>query len=227
MGPTGHLQTRHHGSSLQKCTMMTEIWSNVHTSPPFAIQLAGDHLQMVARYPSPVGIPSTDRPICKMLTLWTDPNPIVPGQYNTSTSRPMCPNNGNGYLRSRSMDAGCELSRPLGVWGPTIGSKESIGTQVHRDVTADYRNLKMVTGSTPAAARGGTTLATIADARRSRPLVHANHARPYRQPRRHRRPPPTSTTPRTPTAPTTPTTPVTSPTTSQRPQPRQPLLGHP
>ena len=34
----------------------------VQTSPPFAIQLAGDHLQVVARYVLPGGNPSNGSP---------------------------------------------------------------------------------------------------------------------------------------------------------------------
>ena len=66
------------------------IGGNTHTSPPFAIQLAGDHLQVVARYALPGRNPSNGSSDLHMLTLWTDPNPIQPGQYNNIQIQAEC-----------------------------------------------------------------------------------------------------------------------------------------
>src|SRR5262245_12905572 len=51
------------------------------TSPPLAIQLAGEHLQVVARY-CPTGQNASNAAgNVKTMVLWTDPNPIQRGQY--------------------------------------------------------------------------------------------------------------------------------------------------
>lgn len=116
------------------------------TSPPVYIGLDGDHLL--------VGINNANTP--GGLTLWTDPNPIVPGQYNDIKIQSSIVNNSSGYL---------------GVW---INGQEVVnyhgslgyGTPTYWDqglyrkadapqtVTADFRNLTVVTGSQAASWTG-------------------------------------------------------------------------
>ena len=71
---------------------------NMHTSPPFAIELAGEHLRVVARY-CPTGLdPSNAAGNVTNLTLWTDPNPIQRGQYNDIQIQANVSNTSSGYL---------------------------------------------------------------------------------------------------------------------------------
>src|ERR1700758_2779479 len=47
------------------------------TSPPFAVEMNGEHLQIVARYSAPGVTPSSGNVTTRVL--WEDPNPIVRG----------------------------------------------------------------------------------------------------------------------------------------------------
>ncbi|MBR0795965.1 heparin lyase I family protein [Bradyrhizobium jicamae] len=126
------------------------LGSSVHTSPPFAMQLDGNHLQLVARYALPGGNPSNGSPDLHMLTLWTDPNPIVPGQYYNIDIQANVSNTSAGYL-SLSVNGTkvVNYSGPLGYGAPTYweeGLYRNAGPT--QTVTADFRNLTLVTGST-------------------------------------------------------------------------------
>src|SRR3954451_646386 len=73
--------------------------SGVGTSPPFALQMDGDHLQIVARYALPGGNPSNSSSALHMLTLWTDPKPIQTDVYNDINVQAYFSNSGGGYLQ--------------------------------------------------------------------------------------------------------------------------------
>jgi hypothetical protein len=81
--------------------MHNDDWAlgpNVGTSPPFAIELAGEHLRVVARH-CPTGLdPSNRAGNLKKLTLWTDPNPIQRGQYYDIEVQANVSNTSSGYL---------------------------------------------------------------------------------------------------------------------------------
>lgn len=119
------------------------------TSPPFAIQLAGDHLQVVARYTLPGGNPSNGSPDLHNMTLWTDPNPITPGQYNDIKIQASVLNNSSGYLQvSVNGTQVVNYNGPLGYGNQTTwlqGLYRNSGPT--ETVTADFRNLTLVTGS--------------------------------------------------------------------------------
>jgi len=125
--------------------------SGVSTSPPFAVQLAGDHLQVVARYCPPGGNPSNSSSDLKMLTLWTDPNPIQTGQYNNIQIQANFSNTSAGYLEvSVNGTQVVNYHGPLGYGTPTYweeGLYRNSGPS--ETVTADFRNLTLTTGSTP------------------------------------------------------------------------------
>ncbi|WP_249164189.1 heparin lyase I family protein [Bradyrhizobium jicamae] len=125
------------------------LGSTVHTSPPFAMQLDGNHLQLVARYALPGGNPSNGSPDLHMLTLWTDPNPIVPGQYYDINIQANVSNTSAGYLDlSINGTKVVNYSGPLGYGAPTYweeGLYRNAGPT--QTVTADFRNLTLVTGS--------------------------------------------------------------------------------
>ncbi|WP_024520656.1 heparin lyase I family protein [Bradyrhizobium sp. Tv2a-2] len=131
--------------------------SGAATSPPFAIQLAGNHLQVVARYSSPGQNPGSPT----MLTLWTDPNPITPGQYNNIQIQANVSNTGGGYLHvSVNGTQVVNYSGPLGYGAPTYweeGLYRNSGPT--ESVTADFRNTTVVTGAQAAGwtGVGGTT----------------------------------------------------------------------
>ncbi|MFK4601157.1 hypothetical protein ABIF57_000609 [Bradyrhizobium diazoefficiens] len=72
--------------------------SGVPTSPPFAIQMDRDRLQIVARYVLPGGNPRNSSSALHMLTLWTDPNPIQTSVYNDIRVQANFSNSGSGYL---------------------------------------------------------------------------------------------------------------------------------
>ena|GEM_PF-2743437 len=128
------------------------LGSNIHTSPPFAIQLSGDHLQVVARY-CPTGLdPSNGAGNVQMLTLWTDPNPIVRGQYNDIKIVDNIDNsvNGNGYLEV--WINGTQVVNyhgPLGYGAPTYWEEGLYRSTTNQDLAADFRDLQITTGSTP------------------------------------------------------------------------------
>jgi hypothetical protein len=72
--------------------------AGVPTSPPVAIELAGEHLRVVARY-CPTGLnPSNRAGNLKMLHLWTDPNAIQRGRYYDMKIRANVNNSGQGFL---------------------------------------------------------------------------------------------------------------------------------
>lgn len=119
------------------------------TSPPFAMELSGDHLQLVARYVAPGGDPRNGSPDLHMLTLWTDPNPIVPGQYYDINLQANVSNTGGGYLQL-SVN-GQQVVNYSGLLG--YGSQTYWEQGVYRKagptetITADFRNLTLTTGS--------------------------------------------------------------------------------
>jgi hypothetical protein len=125
-------------------------------SPPFAIQLSGDHLQVVARYVQPGGNPANGSPDLHMLTLWTDPNPIVPGQYNDINIQADVSNSGGGYLKvSINGNQVVNYQGPLGYGGANYwldGLYRNQGPT--QTVTADFRNMTLVTGSQAAGWKG-------------------------------------------------------------------------
>lgn len=131
------------------------------TSPPFAIQLAGDHLQVVARYVLPGGNPSNGSSDLHMMTLWTDPNPITPGEYNDIAIHANVSNSGGGYLQVSVNGAQVvNYNGPLGYGSQTYweeGLYRNSGPT--ESATADFRNMTLVTGSQAAgwAGVGGTT----------------------------------------------------------------------
>lgn len=125
--------------------------TGVSTSPPFAVQLAGDHLQVVARY-CPTGLdPSNGAGKLTMLTLWTDPNPIQTGQYNNIQIQANVSNTSNGYLDVWVNGIQVVSYRgPLGYGAPVYweeGLYRNAGPS--QTVAANFRNLMLTIGSTP------------------------------------------------------------------------------
>ena len=135
--------------------------SGVPTSPPFAIQLAGDHLQVVARYAAPGVNPSNAAGQLTMMTLWTDPNPIQTNQYNDISIKANVSNTSAGYLDvSVNGTQVVNYSGPLGYGSPTYwedGLYRNSGPT--ESATADFRNLTLLTGSaaTSATTSSGTS----------------------------------------------------------------------
>src|SRR5258707_5974689 len=126
--------------------------TGVGTSPPFAIQLAGNHLQVVARYVKPGGNPSNSSSDLHMMTLWTDPNRITTGQYYNISIQSNVSNTGGGYLDvSINGNQVVNYNGPLGYGEPTYweyGLYRNSGPT--ETVAADYRNLTLTTGSAAA-----------------------------------------------------------------------------
>lgn len=192
--------------------MQSGAGSSVGASPSFAVELAGNHLQIVARYVQPGGNPANGSPDLHMLTLWTDPNPIQPGQYKDINIQANNSNSGGGYLKV-SVDGNqvVNYEGPLGYGDPTYwmeGLYRNAGPT--QTVIADFRNLTMVTGSQAAgwAGVGGPTSSgsTTQPSAPTTPMSPTTPTSPITSPTT---PPRTSTTPTTPIAPTTPTTPTT------------------
>jgi hypothetical protein len=125
--------------------------SGVSTSPPFAIQLAGDHLQVVARYCPTDLDPSNDAGKLTMLTLWTDPNPLQTGQYYNIQIQANVSNTSSGYLDV--WVNGIQVVNyhgPLGYGAPTYweeGLYRNAGPA--ETVAASFRDLIITIGSTP------------------------------------------------------------------------------
>jgi hypothetical protein len=130
------------------------------TSPPFAMQLEGDHLQLVARYVEPGGNPSNGSSDLHMLTLWTDPNPIVPGQYYDINILANVSNTGGGLLKlSVNGDQVVNYSGPLGFGSSQVYWEEGVYRNAGptETVTANYRDFTLLTGSEATAPTAPTT----------------------------------------------------------------------
>jgi hypothetical protein len=124
-----------------------DIASGVGTSPPFALQMDGDKLQVVARYVTPGGNPSNSSSALKMLTLWTDPNPVRAGVYRAINVRANFSNSSGGYLQV-SID-GTQVVNYQGPLGYGQGTYWEYG--IYRSRAAEiaavrYRNMHLATG---------------------------------------------------------------------------------
>ncbi len=129
--------------------------SGVPTSPPLAVQMDGDRLQIVARYVLPGGNPRNSSSALHMLTLWTDPNPIQTGVYNDIRVRANFSNSGNGYL-----DVWINGKQVVNYQGPLgFGQGTYWEYGIYRSRAAEtravrYRNLMLTIGSsTPVSSR--------------------------------------------------------------------------
>jgi hypothetical protein len=117
------------------------------SSPPFEIGLVGNQLHVMARYCPPGQTPTSSN--MTQMTLWTDPNPIQPGQYNDIRISANVSDNSSGYLDvwvngTQVVD----YHGPLGYGTPTYweyGLYRNGGPS--ETVTADFRNMTLVTGS--------------------------------------------------------------------------------
>ena len=138
--------------------------TSVSTSPPFAIQLDGDHLQVVARY-CPTGLdPSNAAGNLTMLTLWTDPNPIQVGQYNNIQIQANVSDDSNGYL-DVSVN-GSQVVNYHGALGYGDGTYWEYG--IYRDsapetTAVDYQNMTLTTGSAATTTASGSTTPVSTD----------------------------------------------------------------
>ena len=121
---------------------------NMHTSPPFAIELAGEHLRVVARY-CPTGLdPSNRAGNLKLLTLWTDRNPIQRGQYYDLKIQANLDNVSTGFLGV--WVNGVEVVNyhgPLG-YGTQTYWEEGLyrSADASQTVAANFRNLMVTIG---------------------------------------------------------------------------------
>jgi hypothetical protein len=126
-----------------------EMQSTAPGSPPFAIQLDGDHLQVVARYTPPGGNSSNGSPDLRELTLWTDLNPIRLGQYNNISIRANLSQTSGGYLDvSINGNQVVNYHGPLGYGAPSYwmyGLYRNAGPS--QTIAANFRNLTITTGS--------------------------------------------------------------------------------
>ena len=177
-------------------------WSTgVATSPPFAIQLDGDHLQIIARY-CPTGLdPSNGAGNTQNLTLWTDPNPIQTGVYNNIQVKANFSNDSSGYLdvwiNGKQV---VDYNGPLGYGAATNWEYGLYRSTAPETAAVDYRNVTLLTGSAATAAATPTQPTTP-----SSPIT-----------------PPASTTPATPISPSQQqphAAPVTTSPVSTIPQP--------
>jgi len=132
-----------------------DIASGVGTSPPFAVQMDGDHLQIVARYVLPGGNPSNSSSALHMLTLWTDPNPIQTGVYNDIKVQANFSNSGGGYLQvSINGNQVVNYQGPLGYGQGTYWEYGIYRSTATETTAVHYRNLMITIGpSTPASSR--------------------------------------------------------------------------
>ncbi|WP_369721969.1 heparin lyase I family protein [Bradyrhizobium sp. LLZ17] len=132
-----------------------DIASGVPTSPPFAVQMDGERLQIVARYVLPGGNPRNSSSALHMLTLWTDPNPIQTGVYNDIRVRANFSNSGNGYLNV--WINGKQVANYQGALGFGQGTYWEYG--IYRSRAAEtsavrYRTLMLtIDSSTPVSSR--------------------------------------------------------------------------
>ncbi|KRR10818.1 hypothetical protein CP49_22130 [Bradyrhizobium valentinum] len=136
------------------------IAGGVATSPPFAVQMDGDHLQIVARYVLPGGNPSNSSSDLHMMTLWTDPNPIQAGVYKDINVKANVSNSGGGYLQVE-IDGKqvVNYQGPLGYGQGTFWNYGVYRSTAPETAAVNYRDMTLVTGSTAVGWQGvdGTT----------------------------------------------------------------------
>ena len=120
-----------------------DLGSGVHTSPPFAIEMQGEHLAVVARYGDPATGITTK-------TLWTDPNPIVRGQYYNIQIQTSVANNSSGFLDVYiNGNQVVNYNGPLGYGSRTYWEEGLYRHTSPEVLAADFRNLEITTGSLP------------------------------------------------------------------------------
>nr|WP_249163123.1 heparin lyase I family protein [Bradyrhizobium diazoefficiens] len=113
-------------------------------SAPVWIGLDGDHLNVGINYRSATGnsVPGGQ-------TLWTDPNPIVPGQYSDIRIEANVTNNSSGYVKVWvNGTQAVNYQGPLGYgnstyWIPGIYRS----ADAPQTLTVDFHNMTLVTGS--------------------------------------------------------------------------------
>ena len=90
--------------------------------------------------------------------LWTDPTPIVRGQYYNISINANVQNNSSGALQV-SIDGQqvVNYSGPLGYGLPTYWEEGLYRSTTNQDQAADYRNLTIATGADALAAASGST----------------------------------------------------------------------
>ncbi|MDH2403174.1 heparin lyase I family protein [Bradyrhizobium sp. SSUT18] len=122
----------------------------VPTSPPFYINLVGDHLQVNALY-CPTGLnPSNAARNLTHLTLWTDPNPIQAGQYNDTKISANVSNNSSGYLGVwMNGTQVVNYQGPLGFGDPTYWEYGLYRSRAPETVAANFRNMTITTRAAP------------------------------------------------------------------------------
>ena len=125
-----------------------DVAAGVPTSPPFAIDLSGEHLTIVARYVQPGVNASNAAGNVKTLTLWTDPNPIQRGQYYNIDVRANFSNNSSGYL-DVFIDGKqvVDYNGPLGYGYSTYWMEGLYRSANSGTLAADFRDFTMTTGS--------------------------------------------------------------------------------
>lgn len=122
---------------------------NMHTSPPFAIELAGEHLRAVVRY-CPTGLdPSNRAGNLRMLTLWTDHSPVQRGQFYDIKVQANVDNAREGFLGV--WVNGVEVVNyhgPLGYGAPTYWEEGLYrSADASQTVAASFRDLIITIGS--------------------------------------------------------------------------------
>ncbi|KRR10485.1 hypothetical protein CQ12_10555 [Bradyrhizobium jicamae] len=126
-----------------------EIQSTAYgASPPVAIELHGDRLVVIARHVLPGGNPSNSSSDLKMLTLWTDPDPIRTGKYNNIQIQASVSNNGGGYLQvSVNGIQVVNYRGPLGYGATTYWMYGLYRSPTSETVAAKFRNMMLTMGA--------------------------------------------------------------------------------
>jgi hypothetical protein len=132
-------------------TEHTALGPNVHTSPPFAIELAGEHPRVLARYCPARLDPSNGARNLTLLTPWTDPDPIRRGQYYDFIIQANAANTSDGHLDVWAN--GAEVVNYHGPLGHRTATswKEALYrlADAFQTVAANFRDLKATTGAPP------------------------------------------------------------------------------
>ncbi|MGY3697498.1 hypothetical protein ACVIGA_007578 [Bradyrhizobium sp. USDA 3240] len=122
--------------------------SGVGTSPPVALNLQGDRLQVLVRHCPPGKNPSNGAGFVVTKTLWTDPNPIVTGKYHDVKVQAQFSNDPTGYLKV--WIDGAPVVNYSGPLGFGVGTNWEFGiyrSSAPETVAVNYRNLMITTGS--------------------------------------------------------------------------------
>jgi hypothetical protein len=127
--------------------LLNQMHATTQGPPPFAVEMDGEHMQVVLRYQKPGQTSATE------VVAWRDPNPIQRGHAYAMNIQVNFDPNGNGYLNVwRDGAQIVKYQGAIGMAGASYYWKEGIyrSHTASETMAADYSNLNITTGAATA-----------------------------------------------------------------------------